>query len=380
MAWNEPGNRDESPWGKKRPAGKSGGLDETLKSWQQKLLAALGGGPAEPPSGQAASDPSGSFGLIMAAAAVVLWIASGFYQIDASERGVVQRFGRFSDVRQPGVGMVFPWPIERITKVNVSKVNSAEYKSRVLTGDVNLVDIGWTVQYQDADPVKVLFQVKDVSKTLIGVSESALREVMGQSGLDDVLGVGRQRITANTKELIQKVLDSYNTGIHVTAVNLTDVQVPDAVIEAQRDANKAIEDKERYSKEAQAYANDILPKAAGEAQRRIQDAEAYKAQVVALAEGDAARFNSVLAAYQLAPEVTRQRMYVETVEYVMQRSKKVVLDAKGGSSGNMLYLPLDKLLEQGGVRSPTAPSQSSGGQVMEELPTVTVDGRSRGVR
>ena len=380
MAWNEPGNRDESPWGKKRPAGKSGGLEETLKSWQQKLQSALGGGPAEPPSGQAAGDPSGSFGLIMVAAAVILWIASGFYQIDASERGVVQRFGRFSDVRQPGFGMVFPWPIERITKVNVSKFNSVEYKSRVLTGDVNLVDIRWTVQYQDADPVKVLFQVKDVSDTLIGVSESALREVMGQSSLDEVLGVGRQGITASTKELIQKVLNSYNTGIHVTAVNLTDVQVPEAVIEAQRDANKAIEDKERYSKEAQAYSNDILPKAAGEAQRRIQDAEAYKAQVVSLAEGDAARFNSVLAAYQQAPEVTRQRMYVETVEYIMQRSKKVVLDAKGGSGGNMLYLPLDKLLEQGSARPATVPSQSAPGAALEELPPVTVDGRGRGVR
>jgi membrane protease subunit HflK len=383
MAWNEPGNRGESPWGKKRPAGKPGGLEETLKNLQQKLRAALGGVPdgGEPPPGGGAVEAPGGFGWMIAVVLVGLWLLSGMFQVNASDRGVIQRFGRFSEVRGAGWGWAFPWPIEKVTKVNVSQVNSVEYRSRVLTADVNLVELRAAIQYQNADPVKVLFQVKDVEKTLSEVGESALREVVGQASLDDVLGVARQRITDSTRELVQRTLDGYNSGIRITSVNLTDVQVPEPVVRAQRDANKAIEDRERLSKEAQAYANDILPKAQGSAQRELQDAQAYKAQVVALAEGDVARFNSVYSAYAQAPEVTRQRMYIETIEQIMQQSKKIILDAKGGSGGNMIYLPLDQLTG----RAPrgaagTAPATVPDAQTVEELPPVTVDGRGRGVR
>lgn len=381
MAWNEPGNRGESPWGKKRPAGKSGGLEETLKNLQQKLQAALGGSSSEPPAGGGTVEAPGGIGWMIAAVLVVLWLLSGMFQVNAADRGVVQRFGRFNEVVGPGWGWAFPWPIDRVTKVNVSQVNSVEYRSRVLTADVNLVDLRAAIQFQNADPVKVLFQVKDTEKTLTEVGESALREVVGQASLDDILGAARQRVTDATRVLIQRTLDSYNSGIRVTSVNLTDVQVPDAVVAAQRDANKAIEDRERYSQEAQAYANDILPKAQGTAQRAVQDAEAYKSQVVSLAEGDVARFNSVYAAYALAPEVTRQRMYIETVEQIMRESKKIILDTKGGAGGNMIYLPLDKLLERNAARTTTgtAPATTAG-QGVEELPAVTVDGRGRGVR
>jgi modulator of FtsH protease HflK len=390
MAWNEPGNRGESPWGKKRPAGKSGGLDQTLKNLQQKLQSALGGAsgepPAggttvvEPPAGGSTVEPPGGLGWMIAVVLLLLWLASGMFQINASDRGVVQRFGRYSKVVNPGWGWAFPWPIEKVTKVNISQVNSVEYRSRVLTADVNLVEIRAAIQYQNADPVKALFQVKDLEKTLTEVGEGAIREIVGQASLDDVLGVARQRITDSSRELIQRTLDSYNSGIRVTSVNLTDVQVPDAVVAAQRDANKAIEDRERYSKEAQAYANDILPKAQGSAQRMLQDAEAYKSQVVSLAEGDAARFNSVYSAYAQAPEVTRQRMYIETIEQIMQQSKKIILDSKGGAGGNMIYLPLDKLLERNAARSTTAPAPAASAQPIEELPAVTVEGRGRGVR
>jgi membrane protease subunit HflK len=166
MAWNEPGNQGESPWGKKRPAGKPGGIDETRRNLQQKLQAALGGRSTEPPAGGDVGQPPGNMGWMLAAGVAVLWLASGFYQIDAADRGVVQRFGRHTDVRPPGFGMVFPWPIERITKVNVSKINNVEYRSRVLTADVNLVEIRAAVQYQNADPVKVLFEVKELENTL----------------------------------------------------------------------------------------------------------------------------------------------------------------------------------------------------------------------
>lgn len=376
MAWNEPGNRGEAPWGKKRPAGKAGGLEQTLKDMQQKLQAALGGR-GEPPGGGVAQ-PAGSPGMgwVLAVVLVVLWLASGLFQIDASDIGVVQRFGRYIDQRSPGFGWAFPWPIDKVTKVNVSRVNSVEHGSRILTADVNLVEIRATTQYINADPVKVLFQVKDLPTTIEEVSESAIREIVGQASLDDVLGAARQRITENVRDRIQRTLDSYSAGVRVTSVNLTNVQVPDEVVGSQRDANKAIEDRERLAQEAQAYANDILPRAEGTAQRMIQDAEAYKAQVVTLAQGDVARFNSVYAAYAQAPEVTRQRMYIETVEQIMRESQKVILDTKAGS-GNMIYLPLDKLMERNAA---STPGSVSAAPALPELPAVTVDGRQRGTR
>ena len=378
MAWNEPGNRGENPWNKKRPAPKSDGNPNSLGEWLEKLKASLGGGASggAPGGGEAAGSPA-AFGLVLAGVLVLLWLASGMFQINASEKGVVQRFGRFTEVRNEGWGWAFPWPIETVTKVNFSQFNSIDYKSRVLTADVNLVEIHTAIQFLNADPVKVLFQVRDVEATLREVSESAIREVVGQASLDDVLGAARQRITDSAKERIQRTLDGYNSGLRVASVNLTDVQVPEAVVAAQRDANKAIEDRERYQKEAMAYTNDIVPKAEGAAQRMAQDAEAYKAQVVALADGDVARFNSVYSAYAQAPEVTRQRMYIETIEQIMQQSKKIILDTKQGNGGNMIYLPLDKLLERQAARPAATPAPAA---PAEELPTVTIDGRSRGVR
>jgi len=378
MAWNEPGNRGENPWSKKRPAPNSDGSPNPFGDWLEKLKATLGGGGAGGSGGGEGTGSPAAFGLVLAGVLVLLWLASGMFQVNASEKGVVQRFGRFTEVRNEGWGWAFPWPIETVTKVNFSQVNSVEYKSRVLTADVNLVEVRLAIQYLNADPVKVLFQVRDVEATLREVSESAIREVVGQASLDDVLGSARLRITDSTKERIQRTLDGYNSGLRIASVNLTDVQVPEAVVAAQRDANKAIEDRERYSKEALAYTNDIVPKAEGAAQRMIQDAEAYKSQVVALAEGDVARFNSVYTAYAQAPEVTRQRMYIETIEQIMQQSKKVILDTPKGQGGNMIYLPLDKLLERQAAR-PVAPAPAAAAPA-EELPTVTIDGRSRGVR
>jgi membrane protease subunit HflK len=378
MAWNEPGNRGESPWGKKRPAGDSGGFGEAFRNFGRRLQSALGGGSTATAGGNSGG-ASGGLVWMIAALLLLLWALSGYYQIDASDRGVVQRFGRFSSVRQPGWGMTFPWPIEKLSKVNVSQINHSEFSSLVLTADVNLVQLRVAVQYQNADPVKVLFQVKDLTQTLKDVSESAIREVVGQASLDDVLGAGRERIREDTRERIQRMLDGYNGGIRVTSVNLTNVQVPDQVVAAQRDANKAIEDRERFAKQAQAYANDILPRADGTAQRMLQDAEAYKAQVVALAEGDVARFNSVYSAYAQAPEVTRQRLYIETVEQIMSQSKKIILDTKAGNGGNMIYLPLDQLL-QGSAAARAGAAAAAQGDQTQELPAVTVDGRSRGAR
>jgi membrane protease subunit HflK len=243
---------------------------------------------------------------------------------------------------------------------------------------VFLVDLVFSVQYQYADPVKKLFRVRDPEATLNEVSESAIREIIGRSTLGEVLvGTTRPDITRRTKQLIQHTLDNYDAGINVTTVNLKDVQVPDAVIPSQRDANKAQADKERFILEAEAYANGIIPVAQGSAGRMQQDAEAYKTQVVAIAEGQAARFTQLEGAYALAPEVTRRRMYLDAVESVLSRAHKVLIDARAGS--NMIYLPIDKLLEKSANAAEGAePSAAAAGK--EQPESVTIEARGRAER
>ena len=369
MPWNQP-NGPNNPWGR-RPGQGSPDLDERLKSWQRWLesLWRSGGRGGE----------GGSLMVVAVLVALAIWLFSGFYQVTAAERGIIQRFGRLvQPVRLPGIGWRLPWPIETITRVNVASVNSSDFKSRVLTSDVFLVDLVFSVQYQYTDPVKKLFRVSDPEATLNGVSESAIRETIGRSTLDEVLvGNTRPDITRRTKELIQRVLDNYDAGITVTTVNLKDVQVPDAVIPSQRDANKAQADKERFILEAEAYANSIIPVAQGTAGRIQQDAEAYRAQTVALAEGQAARFSQIQAAYAQAPEVTRKRLYVDAVESVLTRAHKVLIDARAGS--NMIYLPVDKLLEKAAAASENG-AEATNGAAKEQPESVTIEARGRGER
>jgi modulator of FtsH protease HflK len=376
MAWNQPGGGQNNPCGR-RPGQGGPDLDERVKSWHRKLESLLR------PGGKGGE--GGSLLMLIGLVVVALWLASGLFQVKSAERGVILRFGALVDVRHEGWGWRWPWPIETVTKVNVANINSTDYKSRVLTSDVNLVDLHFSVQYQYTDPKKFLFQVREPDTTLSEVSEAAIREVVGGSELDQVLvGSTRPQITKRTKELIQRTLDYYNTGITVTTVNLIDVQVPEAVIPSQRDANKALADQERLIKEAQATANSIIPVAQGAAARMQQEATAYKAQVTAVAEGRAARFSELLAAYQQAPEVTRKRLYMDTIESVLTRAHKVVIDQKAGGTGsgggNMFYLPLDKLLDKAAAHEVEQPLDSSTNGVPKEQDSVTVEARGRGER
>jgi len=380
MAWNQPGQNN--PWGRRPGQGGGPDLDERVKSWQRRFesLFRPGGG---------RGNESRSLFILLAVVALAVFILSGFFQIKAAEQGVILRFGKLLDIRQQGWGWRWPW-VETVIKVPVASVKSSEYKSRVLTSDINLVDLRFAVQYQLSDPKKVLFAVKDPEATLSEVSEMAIREVVGRSELDNVLvGKTRPDITRRTKELIQRTLDSYNTGITITTVNLTDVQVPEAVIPSQRDANKALADQERFVKESQAYANSIIPVAQGAAARMQQDAEAYKSQVTAIAEGQTSRFLQLEAAYSQAPEVTRRRLYMDTVESVLSRAHKVLIDSKAGGSsgGNMFYLPLDKLLEKANARgdenSAVVSGRDDGSSASaqgKEPDSVTVEARGRGDR
>jgi membrane protease subunit HflK len=268
MAWNEPGGGQNNPWGR-RPA-KDG--DDAFRNFQRKLEQILKGAPA---GGGATDEPPGgtrSQLLMIGGVLLLFWAWQSFFTIDQAERGVIQRFGKFVSVRDPGLGFHF-WPVERLTKVNTQKVSSVNYTAKVLTQDLNLIDMSLAVQYQLRDPAKYLFKVKDPEQTLREVGEMAIREVVGRSTLEAVFVSNREQVTTRTKELIQRTLDQYGTGIAISSVNLTDIQVPADVQESQRDANKAIADKERLVKEAEAYASGILPVAEGAAARQLQEAE-----------------------------------------------------------------------------------------------------------
>ena len=373
MAWNESGGSPKNPWGK-RPA-KEG--DDSFQQFQRKLEQILrGGGGAGSTGGEEPGGDSRQQLMIVFGVAALFWVWQSFFTIDQAERGVIQRFGKLVSVREPGLGFHL-WPIDRLTKVNTQKVSSVNYTAKVLTQDINLIDMSLGVQYQLRDPVKYLFQVKDPDQTLRDVGEMAIREVVGRNTLDTIFVSNREQVTTRTKELIQRTLDQYGAGIFITSVNLTDIQVPADVQESQRDANKALADKERLVKEAEAYASGILPVAEGAALRQLQEAEGYRAQVVSVAEGEASRFSQIASEYEKSPRVTRERLYIESVEGVMSRSRKVVVDTKGGNQ--MLYLPLDKLVERSrnDEVSVTAPRAGAAGGETAEAAPAAADPRTR---
>ncbi len=338
MAWNESGGEKRNPWN--RPQQPQNDLDDVLRNLQKRLAALFGRGGGSGPNG---ASPTG-FGMGVSTVLALLaaaWIGSGVYRVDAQERAVILRFGRYVQTTGPGYNWHLPWPIERRFIVNVSRQYSVTDDASMLTSDTNLVEVKSAVQYTQPDPLKFLFKVRDVPETLTQVSESAMREAVGQASLDKALAFDPS-ITDRARILLQRTLDNLDVGVRILSVNLTDVNVPQEVQDAQRDAIKAGKDRQRYQQEAELYRNDVLPRARGAAAKELQDAAAYKLQVIALAQGDTARFNQVLEQYERAPAVTRERMYIETMENVYKNSRKVLMDAKGGN--NMMYLPLDKLI------------------------------------
>jgi modulator of FtsH protease HflK len=369
MAWNEPGGGNSggkrNPWGGgNKPDQGPPDLDEVFRNLRRRFGGVFGGGTGRGPtvSGPARGFSIGTIVLVLLA----IWAFTGLYQVDAAERALVLRFGKYVTTTQPGLRWHLPWPIETKQIVNIQSIQSFDEQTRMLTSDETLVDINLEVQFRRANAIDFAFNVQDPESTLQEVSESAIREIVGRSRLNDVLESGRQQIVAQTKELIQRTLDAYKVGLEVTSVNLQDVRVPTEVASAQQDAIKAREDRDRYSLAAQAYANDLIPRARGEGVRRIEDAHAYSAKVIADAEGEAQRFTKLLTEYEQAPGVTRERLYLETVESVLASSKKVVVGTEG--NGNLLYLPLDKLLEQ--PRATGRPSETE--------TTMTVEGSGPG--
>lgn len=380
MAWNESGN-GKNPWGRGRNEGPPD-LDKIIRDWQQRLNTFLRGGRSGTrPTGPAGTQASGPLLGLLGILALAIWLATGFYRVDAAERGVVTRFGQYQESTEPGLRWHLPWPVERVERVNINEVVPFKQQTRMLTADENIVVVDLVVQYRRADPVKYLFNVRDPEATLQDVSESAIREVIGKNKLDFVLLEGRTEIAVLTEKLIQQTLDEYQTGMLVTKVNLQDANFPSQVEAAVQDAIKAREDRERLSFEAQAYANDVLPRARGEAVRRQQDSEGYRARVVADAQGEASRFTQLLAQYQQAPEVTRRRLYLEAMEDIYANSSKVLVDT--GKGNNLIYLPVDKILEQ--RRQPAAalagqPNRAPAASAAAEASTATRDREDRRTR
>ena len=351
MAWNESGN-GKNPWDRGRGQDGPPDLDKIVREWQQRITALFGGR-----RGTDASGNSPMF-LLVLVLIVIGWAATGLYRVDDAERGVVLRFGQFQPpATMPGLRWHFPWPIEDVERVNITAVNRFSRTTRMLTADENIVVVDMVVQYLNADPIAYLFKVRDPEEVLGNISESAIREVIGQSEMDFILGPGRAEIAVKTADVIQEALDYYNVGVVVTKVNLQDVNFPSQVEAAVQDAIKAREDEVRLGFEAQTYANDILPRARGEVMRRIQDAEAYREEVIANATGEASRFEKLLVEYQKAPEVTRERLYIEAIEDVYAEANKVLMDASG--SGNLLYLPVDKIIEQQQQRRSSGPASGN---------------------
>jgi membrane protease subunit HflK len=370
MAWNEPGGgKPKDPWG----GGDQGppDLDEALKKFQQKINSMFGGGKSG--SGGSSSVPGGGNLLAMILiGAAVLYFLFGFYQLDQQERAVVLRLGQFKEVVNPGLHWNFPL-VDRVAKVNVTKVQSAGHRSVMLTQDENIVDISISVQYRVADPQSYLLRVRNPEGALEQAMESALRHVVGGVVMDQIITEGREQIAVDVQERLQQYLDAYQTGMLIAKVNVEDAHAPSQVQEAFDDVTRAKEDRERLKNEAEAYANGIIPEARGRAQRQIEEASAYREQVVSRAEGEAARFEKLLTEYRKAPEVTRQRLYIDAIQGVLNSSTKVLVDVQGGN--NMLYLPLDKIVPQKNAAESTAPTTEI---QVESLPPMRRDTPSRG--
>ncbi len=348
MAWNEPGGGNKDPWG-----GSSGNqgppdLDEIVRKLQERVSGLLGGVKKAGSSGGGGSGGGPDLSLrtigVIAAVLFIGWLFSGIYIVDPAERGVITRFGAYTKMTEPGPHWHIPWPIETVQIVNVDEISSFSHKALMLTKDENIVDVELTVQSRIQDAANYLFQDQAPEKTLRDATETVVRKTIGGSNLDYILTEGRSAVAATIRERVQSLMDIYKTGLQVTSINMQPAKPPDQVKEAFDDAIKAREDKERLENKAEAYANEILPQARGEAARATADAKAYRDRVVAEAEGQASRFTAVLGEYAKAPYVTRERLYLETMEQVLGESNMVLLDVPDGNS--LMYLPLDQLMKQ----------------------------------
>jgi len=359
MAWNEPGgNRnDNDPWGNN---GKNQGppdLDEAIKQMMNKINGLFGSGSGGNKGGSGSSGQgAGSVVSLIVVLLAIFLVWKSVYTIDEQQRGVVLQLGKYDRTLEPGLRFVIPL-LENVIPVNVTNVRNAELQQEMLTQDENVVEIELNVQYTVSDPVNFALRVEDPERSLRHAAESALRHEVGSTNLNPIMTDGRAVLALNVRTRLQAYMDRYNTGLNVNIVNIKEARAPSAVQAAFDDVQKANLDKERFVNEAEAYANTIVPEARGKAQRMLEEANAYKDQVIARAQGEAERFEKLLVEYKKAPEVTRERLYLDAISSVYANSSKVLVDVEGGN--NMMYLPLDKLVNR-------SPAVSTGGSSSEK--------------
>ena len=343
MSWNDSNGNDQDPWKNKGNNQGPPDLDEVVRRMQEKLSSIFGGGGKGKGKGSGNAGNGGTF-LVVSIILLGLLAWEMVYRIDPAERGVVMRFGQYISVLQPGPHIRFPRPIEQVVKVNVERIQTLTSDSAMLTGDENIVDVEVAIQYRIKDVKNYLFAIADPDVSVRRVTESAIRDIIGGSTLSFVITEGRAEIATNAQILIQEILDNYSSGIDVTSVNMQPAKPPEQVKASFDDAIKAREDEQRKINAAEAYRNEVVERSAGEAARIRLDAEGYQKSVISQAEGEASRFSQLYTEYEKAPVVTRNRLYLDAMEQVMSSSSKVVMDNEGSS--NLMYLPLDKLLEQ----------------------------------
>ena len=365
MAWNEPGSDNRDPWGQGNGQNGPPDLDDLIKDLKKKFSGFLGGGGRKSAGGGGGGGmPSlgGKSWVLILLVLGLLWAASGFYVVEQGEQGVELQFGQYKQVTEAGLRWHLPYPVETVEIVNVQQIRTVEvgYRSNtrsnqfatvpqealMLTKDENIIDIQFAVQYDIKDPRFLLFNVSEnLDQVVRQATESSVREVVGRNTMDFAITGGRAEIAQETRLLLQNILDRYQTGINVKAVEMQNAQPPSEVKGAFDDAVKAREDEVKFRNEAEAYANDIIPRARGSASRVLQEAQAYQASVVAKAQGEASRFTQVLSEYHKAPGVTRDRLYIDAMEQVLSRSTKIMIDQSAGGN-NVMYLPLDQLIRQ----------------------------------
>ena len=344
MAWNEPGNKD--PWGRNK---NNSSLDGVFKDFKKTIDDLLGSGSTVPPS------PKKSAGLL-SGIILAIYFLSGIYIVNDGERGVVLQFGSFNEITMPGPHWI-PRFIQSVEIVDVSKIRSVQQKAVMLTEDENIVSISFAIQYDIKDASDFIFNLREPDITVSQAGESAIREVMGQNTMDFIITEGRTKVAEDTKGLLQNVLDTYGAGVNVQSLNILEAQPPEQVQDAFSDAIKAREDEQRYINEAEAYRNEIIPLARGQAKQMLEQAIAYKVKLINAAEGEASRFTQLYSEYKKAPAVTKERLYLEAVESVLSNSSKVMIDVEGGN--NMMYLPLDQLINR---NQPKTANQEGGDQ------------------
>jgi modulator of FtsH protease HflK len=374
---------NEPQWGKKNNEGPPD-LEDFLRKLQQKIVSLLGfrnrGNAGGPPRNVGNAVGGGIVFVILLIVAV--WLASGFYIVDASQRGVVLRLGKYLETTMPGPRWHVPYPIETVEIVNVSGVRTVEVGYRgnpknkqpqealMLTDDENIIDVQFAIQYTLKSPEDYLFNNRNPDDNVLQAAETSIREVVGRSKMDFVLNQGRSEVASRVKVLMQQILDRYDTGINVTTVNLQNVQAPEQVQAAFDDAVRAGQDRERFKNEGQSYANDVVPKARGVAARLIEESTGYRQSVVSTAQGDTSRFLQILAAYEKAPQVTRERIYLETIQQVLSSTSKIIVDQRANQS--LLYLPVDKLMQLSGANSPSVEAAPRASSAPDSPPPTTV--------